>query len=711
MKRILSFSLIILAASSSFAQPNQFHESCGTTQHLEWLKSVYPSIGQKMIDQENQMQKYADRHSHDNSGIRGGMITIPVVVHVVYFNSSENISDAQINAQIDVLNKDFRRLNTDAGNTPAVWQSIASDFELEFCLASRDENGLPTTGIVRTSTNDSEFGTDDQVKYSGQGGDDAWDMDSYLNIWVCNLTSGLLGYAQFPNGGPSSSDGVVIDYQAFGTTGTAQFPYNKGRTTTHEVGHWVGLFHIWGDDSGACNGSDNVSDTPNQGDNNWGCETYPHTDNCSPNSPGVMFMNYMDYSDDACTNMLTNGQKTRKNTTFSGVRAPLANSQGCVPLILEQNDASVLEILYPIGTICSSNITPQIELMNMGANALTSVTINYQISGLGGNTYSWNGNLASLQTTIINLPAITSTSGAHTINVTTSNPNGNADGNSSNDSQTENFYLSGTVGMSIPMQEGFENAGFPPAAWEVVNQDASYTWERTTQAASSGSASMFINVYDYDGSNGQIEDMISPMYNLSTYLDPELKFDVAYALYSSSGFSDTLEVLITTDCGVTWDQLYKKFDAPLTTAPLTTDPFYPTSSQWRTETIDLTNYNSSSNAQIMFRFISDWENNLFVDDINISGTVINPNGINDISNANTIHVYPNPSLGEIILSFDQLIVAGEIAIFNSLGEKIFDQEISNRRLTEINLKYVSRGIYFLKVQDGDIQYTRKIIIQ
>lgn len=709
MKHILSFSTLVLCTFSSFAQQNQMHESCGTTEHLEWLKSVYPGIGQKLIDQENQMQKYEQHHAHDNSGTRGGVITIPVVVHIVYFNSSENISDAQIQTQIDVLNKDFRRLNLDAANTPVVWQGIAADFELEFCLASRDENNLPTTGIIRTQTNDADFGTDDQVKYSGQGGDDAWDMDSYLNIWVCDLTSGFLGYAQFPNGGPASSDGVVVDYQAFGTTGTAQYPYNKGRTTTHEVGHWVGLFHIWGDDGGNCTGSDQVNDTPNQGDNNWGCPSYPVTDNCSLNSPGVMYMNYMDYTDDACTNLFTNGQKTRKNSTFSGVRAPLANSQGCIPLVLEQNDASVLEILYPAGTICSSDITPQIELMNMGANTLTSVTINYQISGVGGNTYSWTGNLASLQTTIINLPSITSTSGAHTITATTSNPNGNADGNSSNDSQTENFYLSGTTGVAIPMQEGFENAGFPPAAWEVVNPDASYTWERTTQAASTGTASMFINVYDYTSSNGQIEDMISPNYNLSAYLDPMLTFDVAYALYSSTGFSDTLEVLISTDCGTTWTQLYKKYDAPLTTAPLTTNPFYPTSTQWRTETVDLSNYYTSSNAQIKFRFISDWENNLFIDDINISGTVENPNGINEISE-NDILVYPNPATENLFMKMNGAFSGKQLTLLDIVGREVKSQMITDNE-TKMDVHDLARGVYLLKISSSEINFTRKIVVE
>ncbi len=249
-----------------------------------------------------------------------GTITIPVVVHVVYNTSAENISAAQIQSQIDVLNQDFRRTNPDADGT---WPQ-AADSEIEFCLASVDPNGNPTSGITRTSTSLSAFGTNDAVKSSASGGKDAWPSSQYLNMWVCDISGGILGYAQFP-GGPASTDGVVIDYQYFGTIGTATAPFDLGRTTTHEVGHWLNLRHIWGD--GGCSVDDGVSDTPVSDGPNYGCA--PGTVSCGTTD---MVQNYMDYSDDGCMNLFTAGQKARMRALFDtsgGARASLLSSGGC----------------------------------------------------------------------------------------------------------------------------------------------------------------------------------------------------------------------------------------------------------------------------------------------------------------------------------------------------------------------------------------------
>jgi hypothetical protein len=263
---------------------------------------------------------------------RGGdgeraLVTIPVVVHVVWNTTTENISDAQILSQIAVLNADFRKLNADVSGVPSVF--TAADANIEFCLATVDPNGNVTTGINRVQTSTTAFGTNDQVKSSSTGGVNAWDRNRYLNLWVCDISGGILGYAQFP-GGSAATDGVVVDYQYFGTTGTATAPFNKGRTATHEVGHWLNLYHIWGDDGTGCTGTDNVADTPNQGDENYGCPTFP-TVSCSNGPNGDMFMNYMDYTDDACMYMFSAGQVTRMQALFAagGSRASLLTSNGC----------------------------------------------------------------------------------------------------------------------------------------------------------------------------------------------------------------------------------------------------------------------------------------------------------------------------------------------------------------------------------------------
>lgn len=260
------------------------------------------------------------------------VITIPVVVHVVYNTPQQNISDAQILSQITVLNQDFARLNADTTQTPAVWKPIGANTQIVFCLAQRDPNGNPTTGITRTSTGITAFNgsADQRIFFTAQGGKDIWDRDRYLNIYSCNLGGGLLGYAQFPGGNPQT-DATVNLFSAFGTVGFVNPPYDKGRTVTHEVGHWLNLFHIWGDEPD-CNQDDQVFDTPLQGPENVGCPTFPQTDACQPVSPGVMFMNYMDYSDDACMNLFTQGQSTRMNAALNGPRASLLTSNGCIPI-------------------------------------------------------------------------------------------------------------------------------------------------------------------------------------------------------------------------------------------------------------------------------------------------------------------------------------------------------------------------------------------
>jgi len=252
-----------------------------------------------------------------------GVIRIPVVVHVVYNHPSQNISDAQVQSQIDALNRDFRRKNADAVNTPAHFQALAADVMIEFELATVDPKGRATSGIVRKQSDVTEWGMDDAIKYSSKGGSSAWDSKSYLNIWVAPLRK-VLGYSSEP-GGPADKDGIVISTNAFGTIGTAA-PFHLGRTAVHEVGHWLGLKHIWGD---AFCGDDLVHDTPRQSSYTIGCPTGVKV-SCGNDPYGNMYMNYMDFTNDACMNMFTIGQMNRMRSLFNegGPRYSLTQSKG-----------------------------------------------------------------------------------------------------------------------------------------------------------------------------------------------------------------------------------------------------------------------------------------------------------------------------------------------------------------------------------------------
>lgn len=360
---------------------------CGTMEHLQALQQHDPQLSQRMADIERFTQQWVQAHP-GGTGARA-VYTIPVVVHVVYNTTAENISDAQVLSQIDVLNKDFGRTNTDASSTPAVWQSIAANTEIRFCLATVDPNGNPTTGITRTYTTVTAFSTNDNMKRTSTGGRDAWNTSQYLNIWVCDLGSGYLGYAQFP-GGPASTDGVVIDYQAFGTTGSAAYPFNLGRTATHEVGHWLNLYHIWGDDGNSCSGSDGVSDTPNQADENYYCPTFP-TISCSNGPNGDMFMNYMDYTDDRCMNLFTLGQKARMQALFAtgGARSSLLASNGCGAPPPPSSCAT------PSG-LSATNVTSSTATLNWGAVS-GATSYNVRIKAASSSMWSTGSTSATSQ--------------------------------------------------------------------------------------------------------------------------------------------------------------------------------------------------------------------------------------------------------------------------------------------------------------------------
>lgn len=390
MLRNLSTALV--AVLLLFSQSLLAQRTCGANEVLIRQLQENPLLQEKMDEIERQTEQFIQNGLQDRV-----VVTIPVVVNVVYNTTSENISDNQILTQIQVLNDDFRRLNADKVNTPSVWTGIAADCEINFCLATQDPSGAATTGIRRQFTNSTSFSTNDAVKFTAQGGLDAWSRDKYLNIWVCDLSGGLLGYAQFPGGAPAT-DGVVIDYQYFGTTGTATAPFDKGRTGTHEVGHWLNLYHIWGDDGTSCNGSDLVGDTPNQADEHYACPSFPQV-SCSNGPNGDMFMNYMDYTDDACMNLFTAGQKSRMQALFNagGFRAPLLSSTGCQPPNVSCG--------APASQSASNITTTSATLSWSAVSGATAYNLQWKLASAG--TYTTVSNLTTTSYNLTGLSAAT----------------------------------------------------------------------------------------------------------------------------------------------------------------------------------------------------------------------------------------------------------------------------------------------------------------
>jgi hypothetical protein len=275
------------------------HRGCASDEVLKDQIANDPELAMKIAQIESFTQaKMADNFE---SRLVNGVIEIPVVVNVLYRTAAENISQAQIQSQIDILNHDFNATNSDFNNVPTAFSSVKANVGIRFVLDQ----------VVRKSTKKTSWGTRDAMKKTSQGGLNPLSPTTKLNLWVCTIGNGILGYAQFP-GGSSATDGVVIDSKYLGSTGTATYPFNLGRTATHEVGHWMNLRHIWGD---ATCGNDMVADTPSHNTANYGAPAYPHYSTCS-GSPIEMTMNYMDYVDDRAMFMFSANQKSRMLAIF-----------------------------------------------------------------------------------------------------------------------------------------------------------------------------------------------------------------------------------------------------------------------------------------------------------------------------------------------------------------------------------------------------------
>lgn len=325
MKTFITLLLLL----STFAFSVQAQRNCLSVDYSRKLAAENPQVAASLRSAEDKINAYLSNGTRllarDTSA--NELITIPVVVHVLYNTPSQNISDAQVLSQLQALNNDFSNVNDDRVNRPGVFKNLSADIRIKFCLAQLDPQNRRTTGIERKSTNVTTFWPDDAMKVASRGGLSAWNSKRYLNIWVCPLNNRTLGYATSP-GTPVELDGVVISYDVFGTMGNLRSNFNKGRTLTHEVGHWLGLRHLWGDTD--C-GDDGVDDTPKQKSYNFGCPVFPRITTCSQDAFGDMFMNYMDFSDDACMNMFTQGQKKRMRACFASgnARNSMLNAYAC----------------------------------------------------------------------------------------------------------------------------------------------------------------------------------------------------------------------------------------------------------------------------------------------------------------------------------------------------------------------------------------------
>lgn len=624
---------------------------------------------------------------------------IPVVFHVIHEGGSENISKAQLEDQIRILNEDFSRQNPDTVNTPVPFQAVAGNPEIEFRMATLDPNGNCTDGVVRVFS-DLTSNARNEVKAVSY-----WPSNKYLNIWIVKSirsTSGnpgiVIGFAQFP-GGNAATDGIVLRSDYTGSIGTAQNNGDKGRVATHEVGHWLNLRHIWGD---AQCGDDQVADTPQQfGPNQSNCPLFPKTSNCPFNGAnGDMFMNYMDYTNGSCQNIFSAGQSTRMNFALSSSLSGRNNLWTQANLIATGTDDNAVP--QPCAPV--ADFWPETNFICVGSD----------ITFFEG---SWNGIPTSYQWLLPGTVTGSSTDQNPTVQYTAPGVYdatlivSNAQGS---DTLTKTFLVNVFLSAGTrwaPDYESFETPNaFPGWEWHVYNEGGN-TWELSSNAAFTGNNSIWINNY-----TGNIPDktdvFITPSYNLTYSTSTFAKFHLAYAI-RSSGSSDQLKVFVSTSCGQFWSQRISKSGTTLATAGLVQNNFIPNSTQWREEIINLTSalFSGNSNVRLKFEYTHDTGNNIYIDDINIEGVV----GIEEVESASGMNVYPNPMKTHASLEFtlenkNHVIVT----LHDVLGREI--KVLANSELTEGKYHFdisgiETQGVYYVKLQAGEQQMTRKIVVQ
>lgn len=601
-------------------------ERCGTVAYTEKMKLLQkiPQDDQKF---ENWLLQKLSKRKNKNQRTQSGPYKVPVVVHVIHngepVGTGTNISDAQILSQIKVLNADYRRTNADASSTPALFQPLAGSMDIEFILAKQDPEGLPSNGIVRVQGSQNGWTSNDNYALKSLS---YWPSEDYINIWVCDLIDDLVGYAQLPesdlaglenSSNNAQTDGLVIWYRGFGSIDDGAFDlsanFSKGRTTTHEMGHYFGLRHIWGDDSGACgNAGDYVNDTPDQGTSSSGCPTHPKVSCGSTN----MFQNFLDYTNDACMNLFTKGQVERMSTVIeaSPRRATLLDSHGLNDPISVANDLGIRSIIIPSEFQCDNSVQPVIDVRNYGTNQITSASVKLTVNNVAIETKNFTLSLSYPQTTQLTFSAVNLVQGNNKIDFQIMSVNGVADGNSLNNAQTRDVSLAANI--ATPFAESFNTF---PTGWRIENPDGLVTWQIASAPKDTPSnKALMLNLFDYEESYGEVDVLYSPVFDLSATNVASLIFDVSYARYASS--TDILRVVVIKDCQslAEGESVYTKQGSQLRTTNSVSGSFTPTGeSDWRKEFVNLSDFAGESHVQLAFVAVSDWGNNIYLDNVSV----------------------------------------------------------------------------------------------
>jgi hypothetical protein len=689
-------------------------------QQTDWCRSD-KQLKQRILSDPQMAAKWdqfvANAHSplQQSSRATNETIYVPVVFHIVYdtdpIGSGENITDAQAISQIDALNRCYNFQDPDIANVPAPFQPLVANCNVHFCLAKFDESGNPTTGVIRHAypnipTWDSESDIDNTLKPVT-----IWDPSKYLNIWSVRMggqltTDGILAYSSIAGFTTSTDDGVVSRYTNIGTTNVVPLTYRKGKTIVHEVGHWLGLLHVWGFDASCGDAGDFIDDTPDQADMNFGCPPFPHiTCNNGPN--GDLFMDYMDYTDDNCADMFTIGQAARMHQSLDGVRASIKTAATSCFFNL---DAAVLKIVLPADTVCSLSFKPVVIIKNQGTTTITSGKFYFQVDGNGVQIVNWSGSLGIQEETRVTLPLQTVSDGDHIFDVTFGNVNGQAsDGFSGNDNLTTSFFAyDGGAAASLPFTQDFELA-YPPLNWTNYNPNSdAVTWTWNTSIGGFGlsySCASINNLGSAFNPIGRKDAFITESYDFSNIAYPELKFDVAYAR-NTAARSDSLNIYYSLDCGSNWQKVWNQSGAQLATAADKTTLFTPDPSQWKTVSIPLAAVGAQGKVSFKFENVSAWGNAMYIDNINVQN---NPSlSVHDIQKQD-IKVFPNPANNLVAVRLPANHSFQQMQLINNIGEVVYESAITDNSLV-FEVGDFTNGLYLIHLKGANSTQTERLLI-
>jgi hypothetical protein len=705
---------ILLAASPLRAQ-----QRCGTVEYMQWLRNE-GKVKQTDAQFEQWLARKKSLQLQQQQGARqqAGPYQIPVVVHVIHngepIGTGRNISDAQILSQIDVINKDFQRLNTDAGNTPPLFAPVAGSMDIEFVLAQRDPNGLPTTGIVRVNGGQSAWSLSQETTFKALS---YWPAEDYLNIWVLNLSGGFIGYTQFPvstlpglkdyQDGLAETDGVVVDYQAFGSVDYGSFDldpnFNKGRTLTHELGHFFGLRHIWGDN--LC-GTDYVDDTPVQRQETTGCPSHPSSTVCGI-SIIKMFQNYLDYTDDACMNLFTQGQVARMELILDDPAVPRRNSLLSSPGLLPPDcgvlDAAIIEKISPGPVTCGASAQLKLKVRNYSCNPIVSLKMNYSVNGSTPLTTNFTGlNISPNATADLTLGSALLTPGLNTLTAAIDEVNGSPDGRPDNSILNVSILVDNTSDR-IPLRETFSEL-----TWPVINPTDGTLW--TLNPTNFNQSASF---RAFDAPDGPNESWLTtPVLDFSNALTASLFFDLSYAWNGSQ--NDRLRILVSQDCGNTYQSLsptpFDKSGLQLANS-ISTEFWQPiVTSDWQLRKyLNLSAYAGQDDIRLAFVFTNRNGNNIYLD--NLEFYVSDDPQPVDIGDALYSVYWHDDFQASVTFNLTQRS-AVRIDVMDSMGRSFISttaQDILNQTFP-IDIGNVAAGIYILRIQIGQKSYATKFYL-